>query len=126
MPYKLSWEPQGITFRFSGVVSDRDLTASNEEVYASPLLATMKYQIVDFSVIEKFDVSSETVREVAASDQRAAETNPDVKAAIITSAPFLRGMANIYAHEHEAKGGSWTTQLFEREEDARAWAVPSN
>ena len=126
MPYDLSWEPLGVVFRFSGVVSDEDLTASNEEVYANPLLPTMKYQVVDFSTIEKFDVSSATVLAVAASDRIAAETNPDVKVALITSAPFPRSMSNLYSLYHESRGGSWTTEVFEREDDARAWAVPSD
>ena len=76
MPYELSWEPLGVVFRFSGVVSDDDLIASNGEVYTSRLFPAMKYQIVDFSMIEKLDVSSAAVRAVADSDRRAAETNP--------------------------------------------------
>ena len=126
MPYQLGWEPLGIT-RFSGVVSDDELIAANAEVNASPLLAAMKYMILDFSMIEKFDVSTATVRALAASDRRAAAINPDVRIAIITSSPLMRGMSNMYAIEQEAGegGSSWTTQLFEREEDARAWAVPS-
>ena len=126
MPYNLCWEAEGAVFRFSGVVSNDDLIASNEEVYTSPCFSAMQYQIVDFSVIEAFDVDSATVRAVAASDVRAAQLNPDVKVAIITSATFLRGMSNMYALSHEAGGGSWVTETFEREEDARAWAVRSD
>jgi hypothetical protein len=126
MPYEVSWEPSGVVQRYSGVVSDEDVIAANREVYANPLLPAMKYQIVDFSLVEKIDVSSATARAVADSDRRVAETNPDVKAAIITSAPFVRGMSNLYATTHEVRGGSWTTKIFEREEDARAWAVPSS
>ena len=126
MPYELSWEPSGVVFRFSGVVSDEDLMAANEDVYSSPLLPGMKYQIVDFSIIEMLDVSFEVVRRVAELDRKAAETNPHVRVAIITSAPFVRGMSNVYAISHETKGGAWTTKVFEREEDARGWAVPED
>ena len=126
MPYEVSWEPSGVVQRYSGVVSDEDVIAANREVYANPLLPAMKYQIVDFSTIEKLDVSNATVQAVAGMDERAAVLNPGVKVAIITSAPFVRGMSNMYALSHRARGGSWTTKSFEREEDARAWAVPSN
>ncbi len=126
MPYDLNWEPSGVVFRFSGVVSDGDLIASNEKVYASTRFPSMKYQIVDFASIETLDVSNATVQAVAGMDERAAVMNSDVKVAIITSAPFVRGMSNIYALTHGARGGSWTTKTFEREEDARAWAVPSS
>ena len=125
MSCEISWEPSGVVFRFSGVVSDEDLIASNEEVlYTSPLFPIMRYQIVDFSMVEEFDVSSATVRAVAESDRRAAETNPDVKEAIITSAPLIRGMSNMYALTHESMGGTWTVEIFEREKEARAWAAP--
>ncbi len=126
MPYEINWEPSGVVFRFSGVVLDEDVMAANEEVYSSPQLPAMKYQIVDFSMIEKLDVSYELVRRVAELDRAAAETNPHVRVAIITSAPFVRGMSNVYAKSHEAKGGTWTTQIFEREEDARGWVVPED
>ena len=126
MPYEIIWEPLGVLFRYSGVVSDEDVIASNQEVYASPLLPAMKYQIVDFSRMEKFDVSSPAVRAVASSDTSVVETSRDVKVAIITSDLLTRGMANMYAIIHELKGGSWTVEVFEGEEDARAWAVPSS
>jgi hypothetical protein len=125
MPYEIDWEPSGVCFRFSGVVSDGDLVSSNEEVYASPLFSAMRYQIADFGTIDGFEASSETVRSVADSDRRAAEINPDVKVAIITSTPFMRGMSNMYALSHEAPGESWIVELFEGEENARAWVVRS-
>ena len=126
MPYELSWEPLGVVIRYSGVVSDEDIIASVDETYASPRLLVIKYQISDFSRIETADVSSETVRKIADLDIRVSEANPDLKVAVITSAPFVRGMSNMYAINHEVRGGSWTTKIFEREEDARAWAAPSS
>jgi hypothetical protein len=126
MPYEISWEPLGVVFRGSGVILDEDSIAANEELHANPLLPVMKYVIIDYSLIEKFDLSSELTRMGADRDRIAAETNPDVKIAIITSSAFVRGMANMYAIYHEVKGGSWTTKIFECEEDARAWAVPSS
>jgi len=125
MPYEISWEPLGVVLRASGVVSDEDSIAVNEELNASPLLPLMKYQIVDFSLIEKFDLSSERIWITAERDRIAAETNPDMKIAVIATSALIRGLTNMYARAHEAKGGSWVTKIFEREEDARAWAVPS-
>ena len=106
MPYKLIWEHEGVVFRFSGVVSDEDLLASNDDVYTSPDFPVMKYQIVDFSVIDELGVSPDAVRRVAWMDQMASEINPDVRVAIITSASFVQGMSRMYATGHEAQGGS--------------------
>ncbi len=126
MPYEVSWEPLGVVIRASGVLLDEDSIAVNEELYASPLFPVMKYQIIDFSLIEKFDLSSERVRITADRDRIAAETNPDMKIAVITSNTLVRGMANMYATYHAVRGGSWTSKIFECEDDARAWAVPSS
>ncbi len=126
MPYEISWEPLGVVFRGSGAILDEDSIAANEELHASPLLPVMKYQIVDFSLIEKFDLSSERIWITAERDRIAAETNPDMKIAVIATSALIRGLTNMYALSHEAKGGSWVTKIFEREEDARAWAVPSS
>ena len=126
MPYELSWEAAGVVFRFSGIVSDDDLVASNDEIYASPRFPEMRYQIVDFSTIDKFDVSAAAVRAVSRLDRRASEINPNVRVAIITSETFVLGMSRMYGGSHEAAGGTWATEVFEREEEARAWAVPSS
>jgi len=126
MPYRIIWENGGLVYRFSGGVSDEDLVGATEEVNAHPLFAAMSYQIVDFSVIDTFDASSVGVRRVASMDRLASETNPDVRVAIITSATFIRGMSRMYALGHGSEGGSWTTEVFESEEDARAWAISAS
>ena len=77
-------------------------------------------------MIEEFNVAIETVRTVAVLDRKAAKTSLDVKVAITTSAAFMRGMSSVYALYHKEMGGSWVTEIFEREVDARAWAVPSS
>ena len=124
MPCELNWEPSGIIFRFSGVVTDEDVVESSKEVYASPHFSAMKYKIADFSMIEKFDVSSRTVREVAESDRKAAEDNPDVRVSIITSSAFVRGISEMYQLFRHTTGGIWSTEVFDSEEEARSWAAP--
>ena len=126
MPYKLDWEPSGVVFRFSGVVSDEDLLASNEDVYAHSSFSTLKYELVDFSAIGKADVSSETVRTVADLDLAAAKINPHVKVAIIVNTDFGRGMSSMYALSQESTGGTWRTEIFDNEEDARAWLMENS
>lgn len=123
MPYELTWESAGVVHRFSGVVTDEELIAATREVNADDRLADVRYQIVDFSTIQTFDVSSAAVRRVAALDLVASITNPDVKVAIITLGAFVRGMSNMYRLGHEAGGGSWATRVFEAEDEARAWAM---
>ena len=119
MPYEIIWETSGVAFRFSGVVSDEDLITSNEDVYASPLFRSLRYQIVDFSPIEGFEVPSATIRRVAESDRRAAQANPDVRVAIITSAVLVRGMSNMYALTHDSMGDTWAVEILKHEKAAR-------
>ena len=127
MPYEIDWQPMGVIYRFSGVVSDEDLRAATAEVYASPLLLTMKYLIADFSLIEEFAVSSATVRMVADSDSRVSKTNPDVKVAIISTAVFMRGMSNIYAITHSfMRVAGLRRSLSARRTRVLGWNRPAN
>ncbi len=121
MAYDLEWEPNGVVFRYHGTVTDDDLTESNEEIYADPHFPQMRFQIVDFSKIVKFAVSSRAVAGLAVRDQEASASNPDVKVAIVTSEPFLYGMSRMYSRSHQAMGGTWRVKMFDTEEQAREW-----
>ncbi len=122
MAYEIIWESRGVLFRLSGDVIDADLLDANEEVYAHPKFAEMRYQIVDFSVITHFGISADAVARAAKLDQQASLRNPDVKVAIITSEPLLRGLSSLYSRSHTALGGAWRTKTFDTEAEAREWA----
>ena len=125
MAYEITWEPAGVVCHFSGIVTNDEIVAVKAEVFDDPRILEIRYQIADFAMLEKFEISPEAVREVAGMDRTLAESNPDVKVAVITAASYVRGIANLYSLTHESMGGSWIMEAFEHEEDARAWVMSS-
>ena len=123
MPYELSWEPGGMCLRAFGVITDEDILTINRVMMSDPRARSTRYQIADFSDVTEMKVSREVVTSIARMDSEWAKEIPKIRKAIIASTPVIRGWSNVYAHSHEADGGTWETRLFENEAEARAWAM---
>ena len=74
-----------------------------------------------FSDSVEFEASSETVRRVANMDAEASKRNPNIIVAIVASQLVIRGLANLYRLNSEIAGGTWETEFFETEQEAREW-----
>ena len=121
LSYELIWEDRGVLFRFRDVVTGDELVQSNLDVYANPKFESIEYEVAIFSDSVKFEASSETVRRVAEMDAAASKRNPKVVVAIVASQTVIRGLANLYRLQSEVAGGTWETEFFETEPDARRW-----
>ena len=121
MPYELIWEDRGVLWRFRDVVTGDELVQANLDIYSDPKFESIEYELAVFSDSVVFKASSETVRRVAEMDARASKRNPKIVVAIVASQRVIQGLANLYRLQHEAVGGSWTTEYFETEEEARRW-----
>jgi len=119
MPYETHWEDEGIHWVFSGIVTDDDLLRCNLELYDDARFESIRYEIADFRAGESFTITAKTLRRVARMDRDQAVCNPSVKVAVIATAAVQKGFAQVYA----LSGGdtSWVTEVFDSEEDARAW-----
>jgi len=74
-----------------------------------------------FSDTVKFEASSEMVRRVAEMDAAASKRNPNILVAIVASQTVIRGLVNLYRMQSEVAGGTWVTEFFETEPEARKW-----
>ena len=119
MPYETRWEPEGVHWTYSGVLSDDDVLRSNLEIYDDARFDTIRYQILNLLEVKEFAASAGAMRTVSRMDKDQAVRNPNVKVAIVATAALIRGMANVYT----LSGGDnfWEVQVFENEADARAW-----
>jgi len=119
MPYETHWEDEGIRWVFKGIVTDDDLLRCNLELYDDARFESIRYEIADFRAGESFTVTAKTLRRVARMDRDQAVRNPNVKVAVIATAAVQKGLARMYA----LSGGDtlWVTEVFDTEEDARAW-----
>ena len=121
MSYELIWEDRGVLFQFQNVVTGDELVQSNLDVYADPKFESIEYELAMFSDSVEFEASSETVRRVANMDAEASKRNPNIIVAIVASQLVIRGLANLYRLNSEIAGGTWETEFFETEQEAREW-----
>ena len=121
MPYELIWEDRGVLWRFRDVVTGEELVQANLDIYSDPKFESIKYELVNFSDSVVFKASSETVRLVAEMDAEASKRNQKIVVVIVASQTVIQGLANLYRLQHEATGGSWRTEYFATEEEARRW-----
>ncbi len=126
MSYELIWENRGVVFRFRDIVTGDELVQSNLDVYADPKFERIEYELAIFSDSVKFEASSETVRRVAEMDAAASNRNPKVIVAIVASQLVIRGLVNLYRLQSEVAGGTWQTEFFETEPEARNWLAQTS
>lgn len=120
MPFSTKWERHGVTWTFWGVVTGEELLQSNEQIYGDGRFDQMKYQIVDLTGVDRFDVSPEDMFVIASTDKAAARSNPFVRVAVIARDESIRRLSAAYdAMTHDSP---WTQRLFETEAEAREWA----
>ena len=84
MSYKTFWEANGIKWVFSGTLTNGDLLQCNKELYNDSRFLDLKYELCDFTAVEKFPVDSDVIRQVAEMDSIHSRRNPNIRVAIIT------------------------------------------
>lgn len=121
MPVELEYvdDGAGVLMNGSGIVTGRELYAANAEIYSDQHVFDQRYQIVDFTNAERFDISAEDVRELAAQDCAGAERNPNIVVAIAGESDLIFGLARMWeAHVNESP---LRTCVFRTVDEARQW-----
>ena len=119
MAYKTFWEEKGIKWVFSGILTNDNLLNCNKELYEDPRFLDIEYELCDFTAVKSFPLDSEVINMVGKMDLEQSKRNPNIKVAVISNAPVMIGLTNMY--EAAAYSSPWETQFFENIEDARAW-----
>lgn len=119
MAYKTFWEEKGIKWVFSARLTNEDLLECNKNLYEDPRFLDIEYELCDFTAVKDWPVDSKVIFSVGEQDAVQSQRNPTIKVAIISNQAVMRGLTSMY--ESSAYSSTWKTQLFENEEDARAW-----
>ena len=119
MPHSTQWDRNGVIWQYWGVVTGDELLESNQEIYGDARFDEMKYQVVDLTEVERFDVSEDDMMVVAANDKAAARTNPNVRVAIIASDSTILQLSRIYG---AATAATWKQRVFDTSAEAQSWA----
>lgn len=84
MPYSLTWEPDGVYKKFSGVVSGAELLQSVIEVAMDIRFGSSHYEVSDYMDAESTEFSQDSLNEVRAVRIGSFMSNPRIKVAIVT------------------------------------------
>ncbi len=92
MPYKVTWEPRGAYTRLTDVVTGNCLLQNINEICADPRFDMLRYHIIDCRNADHFDVRDDDLRHGSALLIGAAQTNPDIKVAVVADSAPVHAM----------------------------------
>ena len=121
MPHTTVWSARGVTWNFWGVVSGEELVEANQEVYAQEQFRQVRFQIVDLTQVERFDVSPADMRTLARNDHVASRLNPSVRVAVVATDETVRILSLYY--EGQISDTTWDQQVFDTKSAAEEWAA---
>ena len=84
MPYSLSWEPNGVYKKFTGMVTGSELVRSVNEVANDIRFAAARYEISDYLSATHTTFSQDALNEVRAMRIGSISRNPAIRVAIVT------------------------------------------
>ena len=120
MPHTIIWSSRGVRWVFEGVVSGSELIEANAEVYEDPRFPDIRYQIVDLTNVDEFDVSEADMRTLARNDHNASYLNPSVRVSVAAADEMIRLLSLYY--EGESSDSPWDQQVFDTVAEAEEWA----
>lgn len=121
MPYTTNWEKNGIYWQLSGVVTSEEIFNFTNSFYQDPKSDTIKYQIVDCLNIIKFELSDNTMKEVAALDYAASLSIHNIKVALLINDSDSKTINQTYINYLHTFNSDWVVKIFDNLNDARQW-----
>lgn len=109
----------GIELIGKGVVTGQEIYDANIVVYSGDTLRKQKYQIVNFTNVEKLDLSLEEAVKIANQDVEASKTNPNIVIAVVAALNHAFGLGRMW--EAHVNKSDFETMVFRRREEAVAW-----
>ena len=122
MSYQIIWYPKGAIKRFSGRVSGSDIYHSVVDMHRDPEFDSIRYVINDFLAAESLSFAGFDIHEVAAIDQAASASNPNILIAVVASKREIIDLAREYV---ESPLCFYPTEIFPDMATAERWLVKS-
>lgn len=119
MPYNINWTKSCVEWKYFGFLTGKEILESNNAIYGDERFDELKYQIVDLSGVDFFDVSEHDMQHMAALDKAAAKSNPNVRVAVIAPIGKAQEVANAYTKYSQVS--TWESASFETREEAINW-----
>jgi len=119
MSRTISYTPQGVDVRFTGVATGAEIDEVNEETYAHSYEDELRYVIFDFVDVARIDISPEAVHAIAEADKRHSALRPRFLGVLITPKPSDYGLARMW--QGYAADANIESAVFKSRVEALAW-----
>lgn len=118
MPYRLTWEPQGVCRTYFGDVSIAERRASFDAISADPRFDELRYVVTDYLAVQAYEVTPEATAEIAAMHIGPLFTNPHILIAAVATRPDVLAAINEFRSYRFTQA---PYQVFGTMAEARAW-----
>ena len=121
MSYNITWQDSNVIISFEGNVNYQDVNEADNFVYGDSRFDDMKYQIADFSKIEKFELTEDEVQIIAMLDKSSSRWNNKIKLAVVTL--DLNLLERIKPYIETMQDTEWSIKIFENIFEAKRWCI---
>ena len=121
MAVKTTWEENGVHWQLTGVVPFQQILNTIEGFYNDVRSDRAKYQLINASKLDAFEVTERDMKCVAAFDYGASKTIKNLKVACVANNPENKKVFELYIEGSRNLNSSWKFQIFDNLETAREW-----
>lgn len=125
MPYRTTWEAQGILWEFFGRVTAQEIQEANEAFYNDGRSDRAKYQIIDAARVTEVEWEEKKITLTAAYDIGATRTIRTMKVAYVAENEEVVDRLEKYIEISRRLNSNWSFKGFRDLDSARAWAKPA-
>jgi hypothetical protein len=117
MAYELTWEDNGVYWKYTGKVVGQELIEASTSIYGDERFVDLKYKFVDFYDADSIEINKDELALIAYQHLAAERANPYLKNAILVKSD------DELAHEFAAyfTRSSWEVKVFTDPNEANRW-----
>lgn len=119
MPYKTTWEANGLLTEWWGHSTNAEMVHMQEQAHCHPDFDTVRYSIHDFSRCESFAPSNVDIEFSAAIDGAASRKSKLINIAIVGANTGVSDMVSRYI---DIGLSPYPVKFFDSLQEAREWA----
>lgn len=121
MAHTTIWKPDGIIWRFFGVVDTDEVNRANSEMYDDPRFLRINYFIWDMLDVVELVKDDVELSEPAATDYGASFTNETIRGALVAHVGPVYDSCQRYIEMSAELQNPWQLRLFTNKNLARDW-----
>ena len=120
MSFKIEWKGSNVIVTLSKNFTYKDSYEVNNLIYGDSGFENMKYQISDFSKIEKAEFTADEIKIITTLEKSSTVWNNKMKSAIITSPSVCLNFI-IDPYLEAMKSTNWEIKIFKNSIEAEKW-----